>query len=531
MPVGNGIDLSDLDPLLSPERGATSSPNKIFGRPLSSSLTSSLPSSSVQAGPTLPAPSQLPVEHVKTGQDPLNELLGLGGPSRAEQTSLNSLSPPPHPPPLAPLQHVVDAQNERNDRIWNDLNRDPFQSTTTTMSSWSSKPISQEPSTADSASEPRPITRRRSSIRSRQPSSTGHTSFSPPRRLSGLMDTAFGSSPPTHTATASASSRPQLDPFHPSVSPSGEHPSAEDNFRRIRRASIDKVPRARSNSSEWGDFHSALSDATAVKDESERRQPQQSHTLPPLLSSSWSSLKDKVFFDKHAHPHEPAQRSQSYPSHQDRYGSRSPDTVQPIQLLGVRPGVQRALDDDVAESIRPSLPPRVRICNKWTLLYSLDQHGTSIGTMYERMRFASRTGTGGIVIVVKDHKGAVFGAYSNEALKDSQHYYGDGTCFLWKATPFSETDFRVGSSVKAFKWTGKNDYLVLTETSYLSFGGGDGKHGLWVDGVFENGFTTKCPAFDNEPLTPKETWTISPGTGVEESKFEVMMFECWSIML
>ena len=99
---------------------------------------------------------------------------------------------------------------------------------------------------------------------------------------------------------------------------------------------------------------------------------------------------------------------------------------------------------------------------------------------------------------------------------------------MWKATPFPPSDFRVGSSVKSFKWTGKNDYLVLTESSYLSFGGGDGKHGLWIDGVFENGFTTQCPAFDNEPLTPQDRWTKGSG-GLDESRFQVMMFECWAV--
>jgi hypothetical protein len=47
-----------------------------------------------------------------------------------------------------------------------------------------------------------------------------------------------------------------------------------------------------------------------------------------------------------------------------------------------------------------------------------------------------------------------------------------GRSFLWKAQPFSETDFRVGVGVKAFKWTGHNTYMVMCDDSFLSFGGG-----------------------------------------------------------
>lgn len=114
-------------------------------------------------------------------------------------------------------------------------------------------------------------------------------------------------------------------------------------------------------------------------------------------------------------------------------------------LGGVRPGVQRALDVDIAEGvslsvsfpplradpivpqIRPSLSPRLRISTKWNLLYSLDQHGISIGTMYERMKVGLRGSSGGVVLVVKDGRGSVFGAYVNEVLKEGSSYYGDGT--------------------------------------------------------------------------------------------------------
>ena len=39
---------------------------------------------------------------------------------------------------------------------------------------------------------------------------------------------------------------------------------------------------------------------------------------------------------------------------------------------------------------------------------------------------------------------------------------GDGVSFLW----------RKENTFKAYRWTGKNDYVALCEPEYISFGGG-----------------------------------------------------------
>lgn len=40
----------------------------------------------------------------------------------------------------------------------------------------------------------------------------------------------------------------------------------------------------------------------------------------------------------------------------------------------------------------------------------------------------------------------------------------------------------------------------------------DGKYGLFLDNVFENGISSRCPAFGNEPLSQTEKFKID---GVE----------------
>lgn len=163
--------------------------------------------------------------------------------------------------------------------------------------------------------------------------------------------------------------------------------------------------------------------------------------------------------------------------------------------------------------------------------------------MYECMEDVLGEVDGGCVLVVKDTQGRTFGAFINEGLREQKTYYGDGTwsvfpssyrtradmwwySFLWKATPFPPSDFRVGHSVKSFKWTGQNEYYILTDSRSISVGGGDGRFGLWIDGVFEKGYSSRCPCFGNEPLVDWEK-----GRGVEEAQFEVLQFEVWAVGL
>ncbi|KAL9000831.1 MAG: hypothetical protein Q9169_000585 [Polycauliona sp. 2 TL-2023] len=79
------------------------------------------------------------------------------------------------------------------------------------------------------------------------------------------------------------------------------------------------------------------------------------------------------------------------------------------------------------------------------------------------------------------------------------------------STPSSEQRIRF----KAFPYSGVNDYLIFCEQGFLSVGGGDGKYGLWLDGVLERGISSPCMTFGNEGLSE------------EGEKFEVVGVEVW----
>lgn len=101
------------------------------------------------------------------------------------------------------------------------------------------------------------------------------------------------------------------------------------------------------------------------------------------------------------------------------------------------------LTRSLSEEIRLLIPPRVQLVESWRLAYSLEIHGSSLGTLYDQCEKAlgalGSTQRGGFVLVVQDGStsaaaGSVFGAYLTDPPKPAQHYFGTGECFLWRAS-------------------------------------------------------------------------------------------------
>ncbi|EPQ29177.1 uncharacterized protein PFL1_03464 [Pseudozyma flocculosa PF-1] len=275
----------------------------------------------------------------------------------------------------------------------------------------------------------------------------------------------------------------------------------------------------------------------------------------------------------------------------------------PVTLSDRRPETESVCEPWHAARIQAALPPRLQLGRQWKLLYSLDQHGMSLATLYHRvsqgldpsstrkvsagvqeaegwLRGASaatkaamgvegggqqprvkHVGGGisiqdaGLVIAIKDDNDNVFGAYVNEKLRPQQHYYGSGECFLWKTFRRSRAELDAlaksgrsdaddigggedeavassshkGKAVETFRWTGKNDYMVLTESDFLSVGGGNGKFGLWIDGALERGVSSRCPAFDNAVLCDDKPRRAEAADDEREGRFDCMGLEVWAV--
>ncbi|KAJ3933281.1 MAG: TLD-domain-containing protein [Lentinula lateritia] len=186
-----------------------------------------------------------------------------------------------------------------------------------------------------------------------------------------------------------------------------------------------------------------------------------------------------------------------------------------LELKGRRDATVAVLDVSLAEMIRSRLPALARLPRSWNLLYSLDQHGISLHTLYNKCEnqpqlkvssaFTSKVSA---LVVMKDSGDAIFGVYMGDGVRQSKGkgYYGSGESFLWRY---------VNGNLQVYKWTGKNEYVALCEPEFLSFGGGDGVYGLYLDESLFDGSSARCPTFDNEPL-------CSPG----DRKGRAVSFEC-----
>ncbi|KAJ4365599.1 oxidation resistance protein 1 [Neocucurbitaria cava] len=311
----------------------------------------------------------------------------------------------------------------------------------------------------------------------------------------------------------------------------------------LRRLNTDSSPKASSESSTEFNSNSTSSIQTQLQ------------STASSLSQSFASFVSSTSTDMNSvfqPPHRIASPFQ-------------PPPLTPLTLKGWKNGLRekgKLLSKALAEEIRLLVPPRLQLVDEWSLAYSLEQNGVSLGTLYQRSE-EYRGKRGGYVLVIRDGAGGVFGAYLSDPPHPSTHFYGNGECFLWRAhvlssipdlanlppppsadttnavrmttiaTPKSKSDTltppqngqanKSGTSTperirfKAFPYSGVNDYMIFCEHSYLSIGGGDGHYGLWLDDNLENGISDTCPTFGNEPLSD------------DGKKFEVMGVELWYI--
>lgn len=123
-----------------------------------------------------------------------------------------------------------------------------------------------------------------------------------------------------------------------------------------------------------------------------------------------------------------------------------PPPLTPLQLshgLSEQQAESLLLTRSLSEEIRLLIPPRLQLVESWRLAYSLELHGSSLGTLYDHCEQAlgalGSTQRGGFVLVIQDGSvsaaaGSVFGAYLTDTPKPAQSYFGTGECFLWRAS-------------------------------------------------------------------------------------------------
>lgn len=239
-----------------------------------------------------------------------------------------------------------------------------------------------------------------------------------------------------------------------------------------------------------------------------------------------------------------------------------------LKLLGYSASTRhRVLDEDLALNIRNLLPPRLQLFHEWELLYSLEQHGVSLNSLYRNCRpetqrknhklkkakahqndengFAQGVVNSmvtfgdphhnkgsrphGYVIVIQDEHKNKFGCYINEHPRplDHKRYYGNGECFLWKCEFFHTEGLKPGESrkdrrFKAFPYTGLNDNIIYSNVDFIAVGSSHGQNGLYIDKSLYSGVSYPCETFGNEILCSYE-----PGQAY--GLFKIMSLEVWRV--
>lgn len=129
------------------------------------------------------------------------------------------------------------------------------------------------------------------------------------------------------------------------------------------------------------------------------------------------------------------------------------------------------------------------------------------------------------MLVVKDDKGAIFGAFLSDPLRPQLGHFGTGECFLWRLTGNSTEKQPRRPSVKlgndqlqVYLATNENPYFIIAESEFLAIGCGDGKFGLLLDGDLLNGQSNHVPTFRNDILASDRDFVC---VGVEVWRFDV----------
>jgi len=173
-----------------------------------------------------------------------------------------------------------------------------------------------------------------------------------------------------------------------------------------------------------------------------------------------------------------------------------------VTLNGRKDNTLPVLTEYLAEIIRSRLPNLLQEANKWNLMYSMDQHGARLSTLYRMIE-----NQGPCVIILKNSKHEVFGAFVSEPFKlDHKGFFGTPECFLWKADKYQ---------FKIFNATNLNQYFMLADPTFIAMGGGNGNFGFYLDEDIHYGYSSFCDTYENETLT-------------ENKEFEIYGCEVWS---
>eukprot|EP00123_Amoebidium_parasiticum_P011329 comp20651_c0_seq1/m.26787 comp20651_c0_seq1/g.26787 ORF comp20651_c0_seq1/g.26787 comp20651_c0_seq1/m.26787 type:complete len:489 (-) comp20651_c0_seq1:115-1581(-) len=141
----------------------------------------------------------------------------------------------------------------------------------------------------------------------------------------------------------------------------------------------------------------------------------------------------------------------------------------------------------------------------WHLTYATYRDGYSIKSLYRQCREHPQPS----VLLIKDADSNIFGGFctSSFCLTGTYRHEGQGGSFLFTARP----------QFQSFRWSAKNDYVMMAKPDSLHMGLSDGKYGLWLDESLLFGHSDECETYNNTPLT-------------ERRDFKIVQVEVWHLL-
>ncbi|XP_067669794.1 GTPase-activating protein skywalker-like isoform X1 [Haliotis asinina] len=150
------------------------------------------------------------------------------------------------------------------------------------------------------------------------------------------------------------------------------------------------------------------------------------------------------------------------------------------------------------------LPARLAVCVP-ELLFTSEEHGTSLRTVYSKIESRQQT-----LFFIRNTENEVFGAFCSASWQQRKSkeknlsYFGTGETFIFTLYPVKFKYDWVGLLYEDIPNTA--NMFLAGDTSILTIGGGRGE-AIQLDENLVHCRTEKCDTFDNDPLCEKQDFT------------------------
>ena len=135
------------------------------------------------------------------------------------------------------------------------------------------------------------------------------------------------------------------------------------------------------------------------------------------------------------------------------------------------------------------LPGAIRL-STWKLLYTPTRDGYSHLTFFEKLEDHEET-----VLVIKDTRGYIFGAFLTQEWHNTRNFYGDGYSFVFT--------FRDADDLEIYPATGETDNYQQSDGDGFIIGGGEDssqRASITVSDSYSRGHSSVSSTYDNYRL-------------------------------